>query len=553
MNKREKKKVFDKRKLITSDFLFEAILEDYTLRDNQEKALEWFKKCLSMGKKYFILQCPPGSGKSLLSQLLIKHYLSEVNSKAKFDLLTCTKNLQNQYLDEFPYLNNLWGKSNYTCDKHENNCEYGKICNKNKAETCEVCPHATAFKRWQDGKISLTNFHIHGLYSVFLPTLMAERKSSMLIIDEAHSFEQTINSFVSFSISKKQWNKFVTPDKSSLWDDKVFNLKNIEELVHWIKTEYLFAINTAINASSSKMKSLKGKELEKMISLINELTGLISTIEKFVSSYELNTTEWIADKKTNKGVLSWDIQPLWTDNILKENIWKNYNHVVLMSGTVIDPVMFCELNGINIEEAAYIKLDMDFPKKNRPIYYMPIGKMSFINKEACWENMKPAIIKLLKKYQGKKGIIHTGNYEIWEWLKRDFASEKRFIFASSDNRQESIDAHISSKKDTILVSPSMTQGLDLKDDLSRFQIILKIPYPSLASKVNKTRFEKKPKWYPWATVLDLIQSYGRSIRTHEDWADTVILDACFSDLISHNSKLFPSYFLDVIKKIEFKQ
>lgn len=546
------KKTYDKRKLVTDELLFEAVLEDYTLRDAQTKVMEWIKPAFEKGKKFFIIEAPTGSGKSLMSMLIIKHYLSHINPKAKFDLLTCTKNLQNQYLDSFPFLNNLWGKSNYTCDKHSNNCEYGKVCNSNKGEICEACPHTTAFERWIDGKISLTNFHIHGLYSMFMPKIIQDRESNMLIVDEAHSLEQTINSFVSFSISKKQWNKFVSDEKSAKWEADVFDLKEIDDLVNWIKNDYIPAIDKAVSYNSGKIKSVKGKELEKLISLVNELSGLKSTITKFIESYDKKTSEWIADKKNNKGVLSWDIQPLWTNNILRDNIWKNYNHVVLMSGTIIDPIMFCQLNGIDIEDAAYIKLNMKFPKKNRPIYYIPVGKMSYSNKIKCWEDMKPYIEKLLKKYEGKKGIVHTGNYELWEWMKKDFGNNKRLIFAAPDNRQDSIDKHIASTKDTVIVSPSMTQGIDLKDDLSRFQIILKMPYPSLASKVNKTRFEKNPTWYPWITILDLIQSYGRSIRSEDDWADTIVLDSCFSDLLTQNSKLFPNYFIEVINRIKKK-
>ncbi len=551
-SKKEKKQTFDKRKLITNDLLFESVLEDYELRSSQNKVMEWIKPAFEKGKKFFIIEAPTGSGKSLMAMLIIKHYLSHINPKAKFDLLTCTKNLQNQYLDSFPFLNNLWGKSNYTCDKHNNSCEYGKVCNQNKGEACEACPHATAFERWQEGKISLTNFHIHGLYSIFLPKLIADRNSNMLIVDEAHSLEQTINSFVSFSISKKQWSKFAGDVTSAKWDSDVFDLKDIDSLVNWITNDYIPAIDKAISYNASKQKTAKGKDLEKVINLVNELSGLKSSIDKFIESYNNKTSEWIADKKNVKGTMTWDIQPLWTNNILKNNIWNNYNHVVLMSGTIIDPVLFCELNGIDVKDAAYIKLNMEFPKENRPIYYIPVGKMSYSNKETCWKAMKPYLEKLFKKYEGKKGIIHTGNYELWEWMKRDFGSNKRLIFAAPDNRQASIDSHIASKKDTILVSPSMTQGIDLKDDLSRFQIILKMPYPSLASKVNKTRFEKNPKWYPWTTILDLIQSYGRSVRGEDDWADTIILDSCFSDLLTQNSKLFPSYFSEVLQKIDKK-
>lgn len=542
------KDIFEKRKLITSEILYDTILDDYTLRESQDKTLEWFKINMEKGKKFFLIQAPPGSGKSLMSILFTKHYLSDVNSKAKFDLLTCTKNLQNQYLDSFPFLNNLWGKSNYSCDKHNNNCEYGKVCNSNKGETCESCPHTTAFERWQEGKLSMTNFHIHGLYSLYMPKIIQDRKSNLLIVDEAHTLEQTINSFVSFSISKKQWNKFVTINKSIKWEADVFDLKDIDELVKWIKKEYLPSIDSAISTNNNKSKTSKGKELEKIISLVNEITSLKSSIVKFLESYENNHSIWIADKKTSKGVLSWDIQPLWTDKILKQSIWSNYNHVVLMSGTIIDPVMFCELNGIDIEDVAYISLPMKFPKKNRPIYYLPVGKMSFANKEKCWKDMKPYIENLLKKYEGKKGIILC-NYEILEWIKRDFSTNKRLIYVLPENRQESIDKHINSTKDTVLVAASLYQGIDLKDDLSRFQIFLKIPYPNLSSKINKERMSKKTGWYEMMTLIDLLQGYGRSIRSDEDYADTIILDSCFSDILTKCEKIIPSYYKDVIQKI----
>ena len=550
--KKKKKEVFDKRKLITSDLLFEAVLDDYTLRKSQETTLSWFKTSIAKGKKYFVVEAPPGTGKSLISILLIKHYLSEVNSTAKFDLLTCTKNLQNQYMDSFPFLNNLWGKSNYACDKWENSCEYGKVCNQNKGSVCEDCPHSGAFERWHEGKISLTNFHVHGLYSLFMPKIIEDRNSSMLIVDEAHSLEKTINSFVSVTLSKKLWFKFVTPEKSAMWENTVFDLNNIDELVNWIIKTYIPTLETSLSENNAKTKSLSGKDLEKHIHFLNELNNSKTSISNFIESYHNKTSEWIADKINNKGTLTWDIQPLWTDKIMKNHIWNKYKHVVLMSGTIIDPDMFCELNGIDINDVAYIKLNMTFPVKNRPVYYMPIGKMTYANKEKCWKDMKPFILKIFKKYEGKKGIIHTGNYELWEWLKRDFGTNKRLLFASPTNRQSIIDEHTKSKKDTIIVSPSMTQGIDLKDDLSRFQLILKMPYPSLASKVNKTRSEKNTNWYSWTTILDLIQSYGRSIRSDVDYADTIILDSSFGDLLARNSRYFPKYFTDAIQRINIK-
>ena len=96
----------------------------------------------------------------------------------------------------------------------------------------------------------------------------------------------------------------------------------------------------------------------------------------------------------------------------------------------------------------------------------------------------------------------------------------------------------------------MVSGVDLKDDLSRFQIIIKIPFPYLGSNKIKQRQKTNKEWYSWKTVIDLIQAYGRSIRSEEDWAETYILDSSFSDLLKYNSNLIPRYITDAIKMLK---
>jgi Rad3-related DNA helicase len=99
-----------------------------------------------------------------------------------------------------------------------------------------------------------------------------------------------------------------------------------------------------------------------------------------------------------------------------------------------------------------------------------------------------------------------------------------------------------SKEPTIFVSPSSTEGLDLKNDLSRFQIICKIDYPYLGDKLVKKRMEKYKYWYSYQAVKSLIQAKGRSVRNEEDYAITYILDSNFDRLYDQNNYLFPESF-----------
>ena len=101
---------------------------------------------------------------------------------------------------------------------------------------------------------------------------------------------------------------------------------------------------------------------------------------------------------------------------------------------------------------------------------------------------------------------------------------------------------------TVLLSPSMQEGVDLKGDLSRFQILCKVPYPYLGDKLVKKRMNRWQWWYPLQTAKTIVQSVGRSVRSDTDSAVTYILDSDWERFYSRNKALFPKGFDDCIQK-----
>ena len=69
---------------------------------------------------------------------------------------------------------------------------------------------------------------------------------------------------------------------------------------------------------------------------------------------------------------------------------------------------------------------------------------------------------------------------------------------------------------SVLISPSLYQGVDLKDDLARFQVIVKVPYPDLSDRRTRVKMQRDRGWYDWQTALRLVQTYGRSVRSETD-------------------------------------
>jgi Rad3-related DNA helicase len=95
---------------------------------------------------------------------------------------------------------------------------------------------------------------------------------------------------------------------------------------------------------------------------------------------------------------------------------------------------------------------------------------------------------------------------------------------------------------TVLVSPSMTEGVDLADDASRFQILCKVPFPYLGDKVIQLRKSRNSSWYACQTARTIIQALGRSVRNDDDHATSYILDADWIRFYRTNSAMFPSEF-----------
>jgi Rad3-related DNA helicase len=101
-------------------------------------------------------------------------------------------------------------------------------------------------------------------------------------------------------------------------------------------------------------------------------------------------------------------------------------------------------------------------------------------------------------------------------------------------------------ENTVLLSPSMTEGVDLKDTLSRFQIFAKVPYPNYGDPVIQKRMEFYPNYYNMLTGLTLAQAYGRSTRSKDDWSHSFILDKVFVGFMQKNINIMPKWFTEAI-------
>lgn len=527
---------------------------DKTPRPQQIELLEFVKQSIGNNKKYCMIDAPTGIGKSYFTVMFMDWFKNNYDPYCTFDILTDSKILQEQYTKDYDFMNSLWGKGSYECEKYQTDCASGMEFCKVKGENCEHCPYKEAKWKFDNGDISLTNFHLFLTYMLYLPGAW-KRSSRVLIVDESHNFESVTCDFITTKISKPllKINGFTDEEISKTYEIFGNNPEDltIKEFAEKLNNEFLNIVKTVINRLSREGEDGDVKAMKKLQSLANNYLKW----EQLLNEYTKVPDNWILetelikkykDNKISEQYYEFTAQPVWADKYLAEKVWDKYDYILFMSGTILDKNMFSEMNGLDVNLSAYKSIDSPFHKDNRPIYYFyNLGKQTYNTKEITWKNQLPILKKIVKKHKNEKGIIHTANYEIQSWIENSIL-ENRILTHQTDNRNEVLNMHYQSDLPTILVSPSMITGVDLYEDFSRHQTIIKIPYPNLGSKKIKKRMETKKNWYNWKTVVDLIQSYGRSIRSKDDTANTYILDGSFSNILKFNDNILPNWFKEAV-------
>jgi Rad3-related DNA helicase len=161
------------------------------------------------------------------------------------------------------------------------------------------------------------------------------------------------------------------------------------------------------------------------------------------------------------------------------------------------------------------------------------------------------VTNILKLHAGESGIIHTGSYELgqklWKALPKE--SKKRVLLYKGSEEKEKVLKKMKKTKGFAIMGPSLLEGLNLVDDLSRFQIFLKVPYPHLGDKFVAAKLKYSQAWYSWKTETLVAQGIGRSIRSENDWAITYFLDGCLADLLRNPNILTCSNFRERLRVV----
>lgn len=488
------------------------------IRDAQKKALAGIDQARKERKKFVLLELPTGTGKSAVGFAATKWASTWGNGGY---ILSTQKALTAQYMRDFEGLGllELRGRSSYQCRDFRTNCEVGATLRGKNVSVCAQCPYKAAKDEFVSQKIGVTNFDYflaETLYSGQLP------KRSMLVIDEGHILEQKLLGFTDFEISSWHLQKYslaipTIPDGQ------------IVAASEWLRCEVMPALDTFINTIPEDDIE-RSEDRRRAENLLRRIRGFLGG----------NQEDWAFWNESNTLVF----RPLGAGRYAKNYLFARADMVVIMSATILDFKEFRNTLGIDEDDCVCVAIPSEFPVENRRIFYRPLGSMNFRNKASTLPKIADALDKLLRARPKVKGLIHTNSYDMNRLLTQALIAsghKSRIITHGAGGAEGAIERHILTDAPTVLCSPAMTEGLDLRDDLSRFQVIVKVPYPPFKDPYVVARRHQDQNWYSWQTAMRLIQATGRSVRSEDDFAETYILDSSFGDFRRLNRHLLPPW------------
>lgn len=531
--------------------------DQYEPTQQQTKLLSQIEKGLKTHK--FVICCAPtGSGKSLIAKTLgavAKHpskeltrlitsyeaYKQDFSGNYTFDqecreeppfgsfVLTITKSLQDQYLDLFDKTPLLKGKANYTCNIDENftvdlaPCTFASKLKEKCWEEC-LCPYYNA-----RNSVLLSQFGVLN-YKMFLSLPSHLKRKNIIICDEASELEEELVRQFSAEVNYERLEQCGIKVKRLITDNKqraqVWMYQLIEQIGLKIE-EYL--------STGYKNLQLITKNDKKQYQFLKNLHTSLTTIDTVWKE-----CEFVID--VNKDRVQ--ILPLHA-NSLSRFIFDYADKVVLMSATIIDHRHFAQQLGIH--EYSYVEAQSDFDPQKSPIFVSSQHKLNYKNLKVVLPKICNQINEIINHHKNEKGIIHTHTQEITNIIQEKLGANERFLFRDQfATNEEIISLHQQSQNPSILVSPSLMFGLDLKDDLARFQIIVKLPFLPLSSKRIKKLFEKDKAWYENKMLNAVVQACGRATRGKDDHSVTYILDGNFINIVKQTKNKLPKYFIERI-------
>jgi len=515
-------------------------------RPEQERAIFEF---LDAEERFITLCLPTGSGKSLLPVAVSK--IQDLRAC----ILTSTKVLQDQYNSDFTtLLRDLRGRGNYRCKALQPGGQfYSEEFEKasfvsvesgpcNAGVECGLkeigCDYFDAVREAKQAQIVITN------YSKWL-TADIERelgKFDLLVLDEAHAAPDELADALSTEL--EYW------EVESLIGGNWPKLDSMRDWMLWAATSGE-VVRLAIDSLSAEIRNRSGRVRRELVTEARNLRAL----EKKLNQIAKARGQWIVDdlvKVNAKGqqhAAGVRFDPVWPAPYAEEKLFRGTPKVMLTSATVRPKTL--EILGVGMKESKFIEYPSSFPVARRPIYFVPTVRMSHKTTDRDIEKLIERIDEIIDTRYDKRILIHTVSYARRNLILTQSKHKAIMLSHSPSEMRETVERFKTTEPPVVLVSPSVSTGVDFPYESCEVIIIVKVPFPDMRSKVLKARVLSDREYGNYLAAQELVQATGRGMRAVDDRCETLIIDSHAGWFVWSRKSLFPKYFLNAFRKAEF--
>lgn len=481
------------------------------------------------------LDAPTGAGKTAIGDAVSR-------LRRQRSLYVCSsKQLQDQFLGDYPYARVLKGKSNYPTMTGGPEIT-GEDCNgtpgDNDCTWCDPmnrCPYRVAKQAAIQGQVAVLNTaywlrEANSQRPAFSRAPSAEdARGGLVVIDECDTLENAVMGYLDYGISNRMMRqlKVEVPKKGS----------HKPTISAWMRDELVPAVKAGI--AQAKGDSWGGIESERAVRRLQEFGR-----ETVRVAAEIEDDNWIRDN--NAGPFTW--KPVTIAPYGMRRIWRHAGSFLGMSATIISAEQMVADLGFEGDYAT-VRVPMEFPVDQRPIHVAPVANMKggeqTGRESGEWERMAVAVRRVCERHPGERVLVHTVSYALAKFLMMDARTwgRPRFTYTQAADRDTAL-REFRTTAGAVLFAPSMDRGVDLRDDDCRVVVVAKVPFPNLGDRQINERLHTPngQGWYSVQTVRSLVQMTGRAVRSKDDWCETYILDAQFvRNIWKKNKNLLPEW------------
>lgn len=457
-------------------------------------------------------------------------------------ILTASKTLQDQLLRDFSSIGlvDIRGRANYPCKMAATfTCEDGAHAKCLYTQGNSGCEYKAAYNRAIQSHLVVTNYKYWPLVCRYGEGL---GRFDCIVLDEAHDAPDQICSLMQVTLTSRDVFQML----NRRWPDNADDC-GIETWRDWSRIMLPLALHEQQIVKDQITDAGYAPEV-----LVREAARWSSLVHKLTS---ISTAQgpWASEPTKVRENTGYVLEPLWADEYAEDTIFQGIPHVILISATVRPKTL--DLLGIQPGEYAFREYPYIFPVNRAPIYYIPTAYCG----QSMTDEEQQAIIDMINRIVGRrldrKGLIQTPSYKLAEQIMRG-SRYPHWMITHERNSVATENAVMRLKScapPAVLVSPSISTGLDFAYGEAEYQVIPKLPFPVVkGSRIMEARCNKKqggdPEYADYLMVQHLVQSCGRIMRAPDDRGETFILDMNLNWVRTRCKRQFPAWFNSLFRR-----